>query len=268
MARYGERGDRRDGRRPPGAGRGQPAPGPARRRRLGTVPGRPGHRAAAGDVHPLRRVGRLGRRHQGHAADAAGHGRAAAADRPVRHPGPQLLPRLRQRDAVAAAARRDREAPVRAGLVVRLPGRERDLRRPGAGRARRAAGRDRVGARLPPDAGPAAHPRPPPGPADRVLPARALAVAGHLRPAAVAGADPGRAARGGRGVVPHRALPEQLRARVRAAAGRLGHRGARERGSCCPTAGWWRPRPRPSRSTRASSPGTPPRRRRTPTSTR
>ena len=40
----------------------------------GNCPRGPGYRAAAGDVGPSRPVGRLGRRHQGHAADAARHG--------------------------------------------------------------------------------------------------------------------------------------------------------------------------------------------------
>ncbi len=59
---------------------------------------------------------------------------------------------------------------LRAVLVVHLPGRERGVRRPGAGGAGRAAGRARLGARLPPDAGPPAHPRAAAGAADRVLP--------------------------------------------------------------------------------------------------
>ncbi len=112
--------------------------------------------------------------------------------------------------------------------MVHLPGRERGVRRPGAGGAGRAAGRARLGTRLPPDAGPPAHPRAAARAADRVLPARTLAAVGHLRPAAVAGADPGRAAGGGRGVLPHRGVPQQLRRGLRAAAVRLGHPGARD----------------------------------------
>ena len=100
----------------------------------------------------------------------------------VRGPAPRLLPRVRQRDAVAAAARRDRETALRARLVAQLPGRQRRLRRAGAGRARRAAGRARLGPRLPPDARSAADQGAAARSADRLLPARALAVAGHLRP--------------------------------------------------------------------------------------
>ena len=99
------------------------------------------------------------------------------------------------------------------------------------------------------------------GSADRVLPARALAVAGHLRPAALAGADPARAARRRRGVLPHRAA--------------TGTTSSGPAAACWPTPasqmhgsqivlpdGRVVPRPpRPSRSTRRSSPASPPTRR-------
>ena len=60
------------------------------------------------------------------------------------------------------------------------------LRRPGAGRARRAVRRARLGPRLPPDARSAADQGAAARSAGRILPARALAVAGHLRPPALA----------------------------------------------------------------------------------
>ena len=51
---------------------------------------------------------------------------------------------------------------------------------------------------------PRADPQPPARSGGRVLPPRAVAVAGHLRPAALARADPDRPARRGRGLLPHR----------------------------------------------------------------
>ena len=210
-----------------GGGRRQPAAGPPRRRRLGAVAGRAGHRAAAGDGEPRGRVGRLGRRHEGDASHAARRGHPAAARQAFRGPAPRLLPRVRQRDPVAAAARRDRETALRARLVAELPARQRRLRRPGAGRARRAARRARLGPRLPPHARPAADQGAAARSAGRVLPARALAVAGHLRPPALAAGDPARAARRRRGVLPHRGLPRELRPGVRPLPGRHRRPGGR-----------------------------------------
>ena len=163
--------------------------------------------------------------------------RPAAAGRAVRRAGPRLLPRLRQRDDVAAAAQRDREAPFERAWWRAY----QEVNR--SSRSGRVSAADEH-----PDAiawvhdyhltlVPRAYPRPRAGPADRVLPARAVAVAGHLRPAAVAGAGADGPARRGRGRVPHRRLPRQLPALVRPPARRRRHRGARRRRWCCPTAG-------------------------------
>src|SRR4029077_20598755 len=67
---------------------------------------------------PLKHLGWLGRWHQGRPGDHARSQRPAAARRAVRQPGAAELPRVRQCVAVAAAARRDREAALRARLVA------------------------------------------------------------------------------------------------------------------------------------------------------
>ena len=136
----------------PGRRDRQHAADPPGRRRLGTVARRAGNRAAAGDGNAQRCLGRLGRRRRGVPSDAARPGDQAAAHQPVRRAGPPVLSRVRQRDAVAAAARRDREAAVRARLVAQLPRRQCHFRRRGARGSQRATGRAGMGSRLPPDA--------------------------------------------------------------------------------------------------------------------
>ena len=184
----------------------------------------------------------------------------AAARRAIRQPAAAVLPRVRQRHAVAAAARRDREAPLRAHLVAQLPGRERPFAdrawpRSASIRTRSPGSTTTTSCSSPADQGAAARS------ADRVLPARALAAAGHLRPAALA------ARRSCSGCSAPTWCPSTPRATGRTssgpAAGCWPAPASRSTGrrSRCPTAGWCRRPARRSRSTRPSSPASPPTRR-------